>query len=272
MLGAFLRNVASVPPTVQHQYVVNAVAQTATVTSGVIVGGPMPVDPPVPGGPGTGESFYYDYFLGLWVDVTTTPGKVTYSLYVDQAKTTSAGQIQTIQPTDYNTFPQTYSSSYTFTAGALAGSQGSAQNVTNADYSGTATYSDTYADGSKDSGSSSWSGQGDYSWQSRSDLSDGSWTQSTGSWRADGSGGTKTSSSDGYSAVYVYNSDGSGNAHISGPDPGLPATIVWDAYGNTTITYADGTVEHIPGWNSGGGVAVPMATPPVPPTPTNTPG
>ena len=61
-------------------------------------------------------------------------------------------------------------------------------------------------------------------------------------------------SSDGYTSDYTYRSDGSGFARINGPAPGLPATIVWDTFGNTTITYADGTnanpVRHAGSWRS----------------------
>ena len=44
-----------------------------------------------------------------------------------------------------------------------------------------------------------------------------------------------------------------GHGKITGPDPGLPVTISWDAYGNTTIVYADGSTEHIAGWGSDNG-------------------
>jgi hypothetical protein len=79
------------------------------------------------------------------------------------------------------------------------------------------------------------------------------WSEGTGSFRADGSGGTRLSSSDGYKSDYRYNADGSGHGRITGPDPGLPVSISWDAYGNTMIVYADGSVEHVSGWGSGNG-------------------
>lgn len=265
MIGAFIRNVASVPPSKQKTYL-NAAknrAQGETLSDIFVGGEPSPAEPPFPI-----SNFYYDYYLGLWVSIDSQPGKLIYSLYEDEAKTKPAGSIETTQPTDYSVYPQEYKSSYTFTAGSLAGSHGSSENVTNADFSGKATYENTYVDGGKDSGESAWSGLGDFTWKSRSDSSDGKWMESTGSWRANGSGGAKISSSDGYSAEYIYNADGSGRARITGPDAGLPVTIVWDAFGNTTITYADGTVEHIPGWGDGTGTTPPPGS--VEPV-TNTP-
>ena len=49
----------------------------------------------------------------------------------------------------------------------------------------------------------------------------------------------------------MYRADGSGHGRITGPDPGLPATIDWDAQGNTTVVYADGSSEYTPGWGYG---------------------
>ena len=162
-------------------------------------------------------------------------------MYVDQAKTQPAGSIVTLWPADYTVYPQTYQSTYSFTAGYSAGSQGASLNVTNADGSSTASYSDTYSDGSKDKGTSTQTASGDYTWTGRTDAADGSWTTVSGTFRSDGSGGTHLTMSDGYVADYVYNADGSGHGRITGPDPGLPVTITYDLYGNTTITYADGS-------------------------------
>jgi hypothetical protein len=85
------------------------------------------------------------------------------------------------------------------------------------------------------------------------DGANNEWSEGAGSFRADGSGGTWLSSSDGYKSDYRYNADGSGHGRITGPDPGLPVSISWDAFGNTMIVYADGTVEHVSGWGSGSG-------------------
>ena len=248
LVGAFLRNIAASSNTSRHAAIHSAVThRRGESTSGT----PDPIS--------VSPTFYYDYYLGLWVEITETNSTSTYALYEDEAKTKPAGSIETTWAVDDTTFPQVYQSSYSFTAGYLAGSHGASTNTNNADGSGSAHYDDVYADGWSDKGQSSWSGQGDYSYSSRTQTAASQWTESRGSFRADGGGGTHMATSDGYAADYVYNTDGSGHGTITGPDPGLPVTISWDAYGNTTIRYADGTIETIPGWGGytggeGGGV------------------
>lgn len=272
MVGAFLKNVAAAPPVARAARISRMVAAARRAGRAIAEPGPLP---PVPA-----PTFYYDDYLGLWVQVVEGTDSSSYLLYQDEAQTEPAGSIVTRWPADWSTYPQVYSSSYSFTAGFLAGSHGDSLDTTNADGSGASSYEDIYSDGSSDKGSSTWSVSGASSWSSRSDMSDGSWFECSGSFAADGSGKTHEKSSDGYAADYVYNPDGSGSALISGPDPGLPAKIVWDVYGNETITWADGTVETIPAWygyatsgsggigtagggsGSGGGVASPGTTPP----------
>jgi hypothetical protein len=238
----------------------------------------MPPPPPIIGGSGSSGSgdvppappvaltFYYDEFLGLWVDIKDTATQSTYTLYVDEAKTQPAGSIVVTLPSG-NTYPQVYSSTYNFTAGVMAGSHGSYQTTVNQDGSGNSSYDDTYTDGSKDSGTSTWTAKGDFSWSNQTTDSTGAQTTSSGSFHADGSGTTHATTSDGYVIDYTYNADGSGHGKIAGPAAGLPATVTWDVYGDTTITYADGTVDSIPGWS-----VVPVTgtieggdTPPAPP-------
>jgi hypothetical protein len=263
MIGAFLNNVAGARPA-SRAAVIRKVTRAARQQAepgnpgGTEPGGgdDRPVEPPL----GERLTFFYDYYLGLWVEVVDEPGKSLYTLYEDEAKTQKAGFIETIHPSDWETFPVTYTHSYAFTAGFLAGAHGSSHSVTNADFSGRSTYENVYSDGGKDSGSNNWSGRGDYSWTSRTETADGKWTTSNGTFRSDGSGGTRTETSDGYRAVYTFNADGSGRGRIEGSDPGMPVTITWDACGNMTIQYADGTIERIPGWGygAGGGGVMPM--------------
>lgn len=213
-------------------------------------------DPPVPA-PGSfvpdplpPVTFYYDDYLGLWVDIMDTATASAYSLYADQAKTQPAGSITSTFPTD-NTFPQTYTSTYTYTAGAEAGSRGTYTSVYNQDNSGSTSYLDVYTDGGKDQGSSSQTAAGDYTWTGRTDNADKSYTSQRGTFHADGSGSTHSDGSDGYVYDVTYRADGSGHGRIAGPDPGLPATIDWDMQGDTTIVYADGSTEYTPGWGYG---------------------
>jgi hypothetical protein len=283
MVGAFLNNIAGSRPATRAA-AIGRVTRAARHEpdgrpgDGVVGSEPgddgigRPIDPPYWETP----SFYYDYYLGLWVEVKDEPGRSRYSLYEDEAKTRPAGHIETVHPTDWETFPQIYTHSYEFTAGFLAGSHGSTESVTNADFSGRSTYENLYSDGWKDSGTSNWSGRGDYSWTSRTETADGKWTTSSGTFRANGSGGTRTETSDGYRAVYTFNADGSGRGRIEGSDPGMPVTIAWDAYGNMTIQYADGTIERIPGWGygyggGGGGGVIPLPAEDTPARPSETP-
>lgn len=293
MVGAFLRNVATSSPGTRAAYLHQQRGRQTTTpgegsdsSPGQVplappvfpdrqieeppIDKPEPTDPPIYVNPG----FYFDYYLGLWVEVQETTEKSTYLLYEDEAKTIAAGSIVTSYPADWNVFPQVYSSTFEFTAGYLAGSHGSSENIQNADGSGRSRYENVYADGWKDKGASSWSGRGDYSWTSRTEAGPGEWTEGAGTFRADGSGGTRHTTSEGYRSEYTYNRDGSGRGRITGPDPGLPVTISWDAYGNTTIRYADGTVERVPGWGSGGGgggIPRPVETLPFPDEEGSTP-
>lgn len=250
-VGAFLHNIAAASPATRGIRI-RASKQTRQEPEPEPTPTILIAPDPYPGPVDPAPSFYYDYYLGLWVDVVSTSSTMTYRLYEDEAKTQPAGSIDTIQPADWNTFPQVFESTYSFTAGFSAGSHGHSKNVTNADYSSTSEYDNTYPDGWTDSGNSRYDAQGNSTWTSRTETGNGQWSESSGSFRADGSGGTRTRTSDGYEATYVYNRDGTGHGRITGNDPGLPVTISWDAYGNTTTTYADGTIEHTPGWGGYG--------------------
>lgn len=48
--------------------------------------------------------------------------------------------------------------------------------------------------------------------------------------------------STGSSATFTFFADQTGEGEITGPDPGLPAKIVWNAEGTGSITWADGSV------------------------------
>ncbi len=275
-LGGFLKNIAAVAPQTRA-------AQLHKTRD--VVAPTEPTDLPLPGDQlppyEPTDYFGYDYYLELWTQVTYSPTGVTYALYGDQAKTQPAGSIVTTQPADYNTYPQVYESTYSFTAGYLAGSHGTSKNTTNAGGSYASDYANVYQDGTSDSGKSNGSASGDFPWQTRPSGTNNEWTQGAGTYRSDGSGGTRFSTSDGYQADYTYNANGSGQGKISGSDPGMPVTITWDAYGNTTIRYADGTVENYnasifvgdgigdaSGGNSGSGSPANNGTTVSPPAPT----
>lgn len=201
---------------------------------------------------GTNPNFYFDDYLGLWVAIQDAATSSSFLLYLDEAKTQPAGSFQTTFSAN-EAFPQTYESHYSITAGALKGTHGDYVTVQNADNSGTSTYNDTYLDGWSDKGKSAWNADGSSTWSSRSDGPNNTFYSYQGSFKADGSGANHTASSDGYVTDYVYNADGSSSGRIQGHDPGLPAIITCDIYGNTTIHYADGSVEYYPGWGFFGG-------------------
>jgi hypothetical protein len=256
-LNSFFRDVAMTPRKSRATNIARISRQAARDGMTLTPDSPLPDDNiPAP-------KFYFDYYLGLWVAIDDLSGKSVYLLFEDEAKTKPAGKIETTYAVDSNTFPQIYESTYEFNAGTLAGSHGFSKSVTNTDYSGSMTYENHYNDSFSDKGASSWTGAGDYTWHSRTELTGGVWFENSGSFRANGSGGTRTSGSDGYTAIYIYNADGSGRGAISGSDPGLPVTIIWDAFGNTTIVYADGTTERLSGWGVGEGGETPSEPVPV---------
>lgn len=257
MLGAFLRRIVMVAPVMRNAAIARISHGNEIGRSDDIVGRPEPSPDGPPPPPLQNPSFYYDYFLGLWVQIDEAPGKATYWLWEDAEKTVPAGSIKTTFPTDLTIFPQVYQAEYEFREGFLKNSMGSSQSTLNADSSGSRSYQHSYGDGWSSKGEESWTGTGDYSWSSRTDIvfansntsiTDVKWVENSGTFRSDGSGSNRYNTSEGYSGDYTYNADGSGRARITGPDPGLPVTITWDPYGNTIIQYADSSTERIPGW------------------------
>jgi len=101
-----------------------------------------------------------------------------------------------------------------------------------------------------DEGEARWE-NGEYTWSNRYEGSDGSWSRSSGAFASDGSGTMRYEDSLGYRTTFQYNSDGSGQGRIEGPDPRLPAVITWDAEGNVRIEWADGMVEEFNWFSTG---------------------
>ncbi|HRF58875.1 MAG TPA: hypothetical protein PLH94_03045 [Fimbriimonadaceae bacterium] len=214
---------------------------------GFLSPGGRDTEPGTSGGSGGDEpppwnSFYYDEYLGLWVQVDFTEGSFSFLLYEDEAKTQPAGHMTSTWPTDWTTYPQTIESSYEFRAGFLAGSSGSYVVTMTNDSTGTMTYTNIGNDGSSSSGTSTWAAGGS-NWQNEATLRDGKWFKDRGAFQADGSGQTQSENSLGYKWTMNWSANGSGSGRIEGPDPGLPASLVWNELGEGTITYADGSTE-----------------------------
>ncbi len=199
-------------------------------------------------------TFYFDDYLALWVDITSTDTNYSVLLYEDQAKTKPAGHLTSTFPTSSTTFPQVYHSEFEVTAGTLSGAHGYYDTTISEDGSSNSSYENSFPDGSHSKGQSSWAVSGESNWSDRTEGTGGYYFQTSGQFHSDGSGHTVSSDSAGYGQDYTYNADGSGVAIINGPDPGLPAKMVWDNTGKVTITWADGTVEvWDPAKDNGGG-------------------
>jgi len=230
MIGSFIRNISNAP----------RMSRSAAIQRSIKYGSRT-----------RGGNFYYDEWLQLWVDFTDLPGSTTYLFYLDEAKTQPAGSNIATYPVDFSVFPQKYESSYNFTAGTAAGSHGKYVSSYNADGSGSTSYDNSWNDGSTYSGTSTSTADGTYKWSNHSSFGSVSFNDS-GTFKSDGSGMAHTDSSDGHATDFVFNADGSGWGKFSGPEPGLPAIIRWDATGVGTITYADGTSEPLPFFMFGG--------------------
>ncbi len=231
---------------------------------------PFPYPTPAPS-----SSFYKDFYLDLWVQLDDSVTETRYAFFEDEAKTVPAGSIVSKRP-DYYVypvpFPQVTESVYEILAGPLKNTHGFSRSTTQENYASQSAYENIYADGWQDRGGSTTTGRGDYTWFSRTQTPDGKWVEATGSFRSDGSGGTRLTTSDGDVADYTFQANGSGRGTITGTGDGLPVTLLWDNQGNTTVRYADGTIETIKrsyyaypiddvGGGTGGGGSVPPSPP-----------
>lgn len=193
---------------------------------------------------------YFDEFIGVWVvDTYSTNGySAVYSL--DEAGTLPAG-------TSSSTWVVTESGSngtsqVRITAGPNAGYKLDSTYTTD-DLLGSGSYSsltDSPIYGSsQDQGE--WAADGSGSYLSRWTSGD-TFKAYQGSWLADGSWNSTSTSSDGYTMTQQGRADGSGTGSITGPDPLLPATVVWNTEGVGTITWADGSTSPITWFGLGG--------------------
>ncbi|HEY0868155.1 MAG TPA: hypothetical protein VGE01_12290 [Fimbriimonas sp.] len=190
--------------------------------------------------------FYYDEYLGLWVENQFGEQEWTTLLWVDEAKTEPAGSFRTIFEGSYDAYPVRYLSVYEITAGTAAGANGRYEVVQTDEANGSMSYESHWPGYGNDEGASTWSTEST-TWRSYSSLEDGSWFRHEGTFNADGTGSSTSENSDGYRWTYRYFADGSGEGLIEGPDPGLPAKVTWRD-GKYRIEYADGTVEE---WDFG---------------------
>lgn len=195
---------------------------------------------------------YFDQFLGVWVVDSSTANSYTATYSLDEAGTQPAGSSESTWVTTES--GSSGSTKVRITAGPNEGYTLDST-YTSDDLLGTGSYSSSsfsplYGT-SQDEGE--WKADGSGSYLSR-------WTQGTvfreyqGSWNADGSWTSRSTSSDGYTMTLNGIADGSGTGSITGPDPLLPATAVWNTEGAGTITWADGSTSEI-NWFGLGGVS-----------------
>jgi len=226
----------------------NVATHIASLSAGLVgtsfttFGAPtQPPKAPTSGGP------VYDKRLGLWVVVTKSASGFTATFYQDQAETQPAGSAAYTA----NLSTRTTSGNISITAGKYSGLTGTYSETFGIDTlsgnyaitlpSGTTVstqFTVMYTGGTKPSGTATQT----------ITKPDGYSEISTLTYKSDGSMIITASDSNGYSSKFNVASDFSGSGTISGPDPGLPAKIVWNSVGTGTVTFANDLVINFTNW------------------------
>lgn len=190
--------------------------------------------------PGGGDGgLYFDEWLGLWAVSESQETSFTTNYFLDEALTLPAGS--SVSSWTNSDAESTGTSQVDITAGPSAGYKlRSEYTFNNLVFSGSySSLVDHPVHGhSEDSGVWNADGSGSYDslWSKGADF-----FEHHGVWRADGSWSNSSSGSDGYGMVLNGLADGSGTGSLTGHDPLLPATIVWNTQGQGVITWADGS-------------------------------
>ncbi len=192
---------------------------------------------PVPARP-TQVGPVYEPAIQLWMSATASGTTLTQSFFVDKAETQPAGTAVYVLDTSTKTLTGTFD----LTAGPESGltgtfSQTLAKNGT------TGTYAFTLPSG--DSVSCSFTvtisalgiptGTGTETVTEANGYSE----TATVTYHSNGSTTIHVSDNHGYTSTVNIAASGAGSGTLSGPDPGLPAVIVWDSSGNGTVTFAN---------------------------------
>jgi hypothetical protein len=185
--------------------------------------------------------------LGLWMVLSVSGTTFTETFYADQAETQPAGNAT--YTLDVATL--TLSGAISITKGPYAGLSGTySQTLTKNGTTG--TYSFTLPSGLQVSCSFtlSISATGIPSGTGSETVTETNGYSETANvtYLPDGSKIVTASDSNGYKSTLKFASDGSGTGTISGPDPGLPATIVWNSVGTGTVTFVDGITLNFTNW------------------------
>lgn len=203
------------------------------------------------GGTEVPTNFYYDEYLGLWVEWSSTETSYSMLLFLDESKSQAAGSMETTYASDFSS----YTSKYEITGGPYSGAKGSYESTIDLEGNYATSFDNTWPNWGHDKGESVWGPNGGSSTY-RSEATDGSWFTASSQFSADGSGSSSSEDSAGHKYKFVYNADGGGSGVVEGPEAGLPAKITWTADGHTKIVWADGSVEEFDPWTwveDGGG-------------------
>ena len=185
--------------------------------------------------------------IGLWMVISVSGTTFTETFYSDQAETQPAGSATyTLDAGE-----QTLLGSITLTKGPYAGLSGTySQTLTKNGTTGTYSFilpsglkvSCTFTLSIPPTGIPSGTGA-----ETVTETNGYSETANV-TFLPDGSKIVSASDSNGFKSTLKFAGDGSGTGTISGPDPGLPATIVWNSVGTGTVTFVDGITLNFTNW------------------------
>jgi len=201
----------------------------------------MPLrEKPIIGGP------TYDSRLGLWVVTTITTTTYTRTFYVDKAETEPAGSA--VYTLDIAT--ATLSGTISITAGKYAGLAGTySATKTGSTISGNESFTLPSGTDVTSQFTVTLSGLSSSGSTTETVTQPGGYSEtSTVVRNSDGTMKVTASDTNGYSSTLNFNADSSGTGTVSGPDPGLPATVKWNSVGTGTVTFADGITLSFTNW------------------------
>ncbi|HVL38463.1 MAG TPA: hypothetical protein VM328_03635 [Fimbriimonadaceae bacterium] len=190
-------------------------------------------------------SFFYDDFMGLWIewiqgdiDDYESPSGERY--WVDHDKTQSAGH-NLMWASDPNVFPLVLRNERKITWGEFAGEEEGDTYALNADDSGQSQGYGKYPGYGTFEYSGSWALNGFGEWKLKYTYADGTWHEHTYTSHDDLTTTWVIKTSVGVTFTLTFAEDYSGTGTIQGAGEGLPATMAWDHYGDGFITWSDGS-------------------------------
>lgn len=199
---------------------------------------------------GEEQNKFFDEWMGLWASSSWSEGRSDLSYFLDEALTEAAGHSSSTWSFTESEMRGTGETE--ITAGHSAGFRQSNEFVVNMlDFSGFYTSFSDHPQYGRSESAGTWNmdGSGSYSssWR-KGDV----FSEQRGQWQPDGTWQTSSTSNEGFTTSMNGNADGSGTGRLTGPDPLLPATIVWNVIGVGTITWADGSTSPF-SWGGIGG-------------------